>query len=81
MNVPANINDKYIEREIWRRLVVKVINWKSTEVSLTLEKITDKEWYTYCQGMIKINVSPTRQKVLDGLEETRKIVKLNGGFA
>ena len=81
MNIPANINDKSIEREIWRRLVVKVINWKSTEISLTLEKITYKEWHVYYQGMIKINVSHTRQRVMENLEETKRIIKSNGGFA
>ena len=77
-NIRPEYQEKLNERELWHKLVVKVINWKDAE-SL-MDKITIKEWSTYCEKMIIINVTKGKQFALDSLEETRKTIMSHGGF-
>ena len=75
--------EKSEEREIWRKLVVKVILWKdkaSEKKSNTPDKITPKEWKTYCQKMVETNVSYGKEKVMGTLKETWQIINNHGGF-
>lgn len=79
----ANL-DKLNERETWHKLVVKVILWKDGIIEggtyKSRDKITLKEWDTYCKRMIKTNTTYGRQKVLSNLNEIKVIIKKHGGF-
>lgn len=84
MNIKPNSannrqSDQAIAREIWRKLVVKIIRWKNGDTST--EKITDKEWKEYYSKTLEINVSSQKAKVLDTLKETYSIIQKLGGFA
>lgn len=73
------------EREIWHKLVVKVIRWRdglvaSGSLSAT-DKITHKEWLTYSRKLVQTNLTNGKQKVLDTLKETKQKIIDNGGFA
>lgn len=76
--------DKLEQREIWHKLVVKIILWKdSVSNSLSFrraEKITDKEWLTYCRRVSQTNLTYGKQKVLQNLKELKATIKSNGGF-
>lgn len=96
MKIPTKLNhinhtnrrpayqEKFEAREAWHKLVVKVINWKDELLDGRIERLTDKispkEWNIYCQHMIRTNVTYGRQKVLESLKETRKIIQEHGGF-
>lgn len=78
-NVRPEYQEKYIERELWHKLVVKIINWED-EDNVLMDKITVDEWNTYSRRMIVIDVTGGEQKALDNLEKTRKIIKAHNGF-
>ena len=65
------------EREVWHKLVVKIICWKD---KVHGDKITKEEWKIYCWRMIKINVSRGEQKIYEELKETEQAIKNYGGF-
>lgn len=69
--------EKFQEREAWHKLVVKVICWKDGHLA---NKITPKEWETYCERTVKTNVSHGKDKVLHSLKETKDIITNHGGF-
>ena len=77
-NISLASQQKQEERETWHKLVVKVICWKD---GLVKDKITPREWTTYCQSMIKTNVSQGKQKVTENLKELQRIIKDHNGFA
>ncbi len=58
--------DKVIERELWHKLVVKVIRWKENnlddEIVRATEKITKTEWKNYCARMIETNATNGKEK-------------------
>ncbi len=76
-NISLASQQKQEERETWHKLVVKVICWKD---GLLQDKITPKEWTTYCQSMIKTNVSVGKQKVMENLKQLQQIIKDRNGF-
>ena len=81
---PSPNQDQIDAREIWHKLVVKVISWQdgiSERGAIALkQKISVKEWKTYAEHMLRINVTIGRQKALTKLEETRLHIKKHGGF-
>ena len=77
-NISLASQQKFEERETWHKLVVKVICWKD---GLLQDKITPGEWATYCQCMIKTNVSVGKQKVMENLKALQHIIKDHNGFA
>lgn len=83
-NIKAAYQKKAEERESWRRLVVKVILWQDgvseAETSRILDKISLKEWKTYCQRTIKTNMTYGKDKVRAELKETWKIINKYSGF-
>lgn len=91
MNLPTRSNhhgrqifqDKFDEREVWHKLVVKIINWKDglRETSIIKDKITSKEWRTYCSKMLQINVSSSKQKIMENLKELKKTISNHNGFS
>jgi hypothetical protein len=72
--------EKADQREIWHKLVVKIINWKDGGGMKTANKITPKEWNTYYKRMLKTNTSYAKQRVLSELQETKEKILKNGGF-
>lgn len=76
--------DKLEEREIWYKLVVKVLKWKddlfSKDNFKLKDKITPKEWNVYAKRMILKNTSYDKEKVKANLKETKQLIKKNGGF-
>lgn len=78
------VSEKQEERETWYKLYVKIVSWKDGlleggSVKRT-DKISKKEWDTYCFHMLKINVTHGREKTLQVLEEVKKSIKSYGGF-
>ena len=69
--------EKFQEREAWHKLVVKMICWQDGHL---VDKITSKEWKTYCEHTVKTNVSHRKDRVLDSLKETKEIITDHGGF-
>ncbi|MBI3485552.1 hypothetical protein HY025_01255 [Candidatus Daviesbacteria bacterium] len=91
MNIPTHsqknkrglYKDKPDEREIWYKIVVKIIRWKETLAKNNqnaLEKITPKEWKIYYKGTIKHNSLEDKKKALKLLKETQKVIAEVGGF-
>lgn len=72
--------EKSDQREIWHKLVVKIINWKDGGASRIKDKITPKEWNTYYRRMLKTNTSYGKQRVLSELKETKDTIQKHGGF-
>lgn len=76
--------EKTEERETWLRLVVKVILWEDAPDSRNSTeseyRITRSEWSKYCKRIIKTNLTDRKEKVLAGLEDTLKKIKLHGGL-
>lgn len=76
--------EKLQEREFWHKIVVKILCWRdglsSGGIIKSTDKITPKEWKTYCERMIKINISQGEVKVKEDLKKIRKIIKNFGGF-
>ncbi|OGE23489.1 hypothetical protein A2688_01600 [Candidatus Daviesbacteria bacterium RIFCSPHIGHO2_01_FULL_38_8] len=76
--------EKLEERELWYKLVVKIIRWKDQALCLGITRATDKitteEWNTYHQGIVKINTTKTQEKVLSDLRKTEELIKKNNGF-
>lgn len=93
MNIPhknkasqysAGLAKKNDEREVWHKLVVKIISWKDGSFDgravRSATKITPKEWGIYSKRMIQINTTYGRQKVVSNLKETREMIRKHGGF-
>jgi hypothetical protein len=70
--------EKAQEREVWLKLMVKIIRWK--EQLVNTDKITGKEWDFYYKSTIKTNTSYAKSKVLSQLEETKELIQKHGGF-
>lgn len=73
------------EKELWHRIVVKIIRWKTVfkkgdDVVDYPEKITMKEWKTYCRRKIRINTSFDKVSMLNTLKEIQRAITTNGGF-
>ncbi|MDO8619382.1 MAG: hypothetical protein Q7R49_05580 [Candidatus Daviesbacteria bacterium] len=77
--------ERSLEQEIWRRIVVKVISWsdglKNGGIIKKTDTITPKEWQMYCSRTFKINATQKREKVQSGLDVTKKLIESFGGFA
>lgn len=72
---------KLEERELWHKLVVKVLVWKDgSNRSSIHDKITQEEWRTYHKKMVEINVTYDKNRVLTELKETQFQIAKNGGF-
>lgn len=76
--------EKVIEREIWHKLVVKVLCWKDGLLEggsiKSSDKITVKEWKTYCQKIMETNIISGREKSLANLKITEQLIKNHNGF-
>lgn len=75
--------EKIEEREYWHKLVIKIILWKETRINSTsnlMEKVTPKEWKTYCQKTLKTNITYGKIKVSENLKQTWQAISQNGGF-
>lgn len=75
---------KNIEKENWYKLVVKILVWKDAkagnEYIHNQDKITIKEWASYCDRIIETNVVKGKEKTVERLRQIEKIIKRNGGF-
>jgi hypothetical protein len=89
MNIPSKPNQSKSdlpvipdEREIWHKLVIKVIRWKDEPVvgGNFTAKITSKEWDTYAKSIVQINTTNEKQKFLADLQETKDLIQKHGGF-
>ncbi len=84
-NIRLANQEKTEEREIWHKLVVKIISWKSGLLEGGLikatDKITPKEWNTYHKGRVKISSDFGKDKVRSSLKEIKAFIKKQGGFA
>lgn len=69
--------EKAEEREIWYRLVVRIIKWKE---GLGGDKISTADWDTYCDRIIKISITNGKERTLENLRETQRIIQNRGGF-
>lgn len=77
-------SEAFIEREIWHKLVVKIILWKAeirSDVLAYKDKITLSEWKFYSKKMKKINELGGKNKILATLKETKEKIEKNYGFA
>jgi hypothetical protein len=75
--------EKLEQREAWYKLASRIMRWKNGffEGGPDMpDRITFKEWNLYCQQMVKINVTYSKEKVQDTLNETKRIIKEHGGF-
>lgn len=76
--------EKLQEREVWHKLVIKIISWKELRsvdnASKVTEKITPTEWDTYYKRMVDINTTYSKQKVLSDLKNTQDLIEEHGGF-
>lgn len=76
--------DQADQREIWHKLVVKIISWKDGllegGVIKFSDKISSKEWNVYFKRIIKMNTSYSKERVLSSLKETKDLIIKNGGF-
>lgn len=70
--------EKQKARESWHKLVVKILSWK--DGSNSVEKITSKEWKTYCQHTLEKNVTYGKQRTQDELKKTKEIIESYDGF-
>ena len=80
----AHNSEQADEREMWHKLVVKVISWKDGLLDGGIIKITDKittkEWNNYYKRIIKTNTSYSKDRVLNTLKETKELIQRHGGF-
>ena len=80
----AASQDQADQREIWHKLVVKIISWKDGLLEGGIIKITDKisskEWNVYFKRILKMNTSYSKERVLLSLKETKDLITKNGGF-
>lgn len=64
--------------------MVKVISWsnglKSGGTVKTGDTITKEEWQAYCDKYFQINTVKSREKLEEGLKETKKLIASFGGF-
>lgn len=78
------ILEKQQERETWYKLVVKIISWKSGLLEggtvKQVNKISAREWRTYCEHSLRINVTYGKSKTQEDLKELKKIIHDFGGF-
>lgn len=83
-NIRLAYQERFNEREIWHKLVVKVISWKEGLLEGGIvkfkDKISAKEWGTYSRRTVERNTTWDKQKVLSLLKETRNMIKKHGGF-
>ncbi len=89
MTIPRHRNiqihsEAFNEREIWHKLVVKVILWKTqvakNEILTFTDKITLSEWKIYKRKMVKINETGGKIKILATLKDTWQKIQNNNGF-
>ena len=92
MKIPTHPNSnirlaslkKLEERESWHKLVVKIILWKQStfggDLVKSASKLTLSEWNKYRRGILKINTTQGRQKILSDLKDTLQKIRQNGGF-
>lgn len=73
------------EREVWHKLIVKVITWKDGTVGKGVvafsEKITPKEWRHYKKRLTAASPAKDTARIEARLKETLEKIKKNGGFA
>lgn len=73
------------EREVWHKLIVKVITWKDGTVGKGVvafsEKITPKEWRHYKKRLTAASPVKDVARIEARLKETLEKIKKNGGFA
>lgn len=83
-NIRAASQEKFEEREVWRKIVVKILKWKDgilvVDTSDLVDKVTLTEWNTYCETTLNTNVVQGKEKTIKKLEETKKIIQQHGGF-
>lgn len=67
----------------WYKLVVKILKWEDNGQYQTesLDKISNKEWQQYCANLKKNNSSYSEEIITQKIEETKRKIKTNGGFA
>jgi len=72
------------EREIWHKLVVKVITWKDGTVGKGVvafsEKVTPKEWKIYKKRLTAASPIKDIARIEARLKETLEKIRKNGGF-
>lgn len=77
--------EKSQERELWFKMVVKVISWRDgpreRSSKVLASKITPEEWASYCKEVIKINAGTSKEKTQKKLDEVVVQIKKHGGFA
>lgn len=64
--------------------MVKIISWsdglKYGGVIKEVDKVTLKEWKTYCSRYIKTNTSHDKTRVDQDLQRTKEAIESFGGF-
>lgn len=83
-NIKAAYLEKFEKRELWHKLVVKILCWKDgllegSSIDIT-NKISSKEWRTYYRKMIATNLTYGKEKALSNLKKTQDAIRNHGGF-
>ncbi len=83
-NIRTAYLEKFEKRELWHKLVVKILCWKDgllegSSINIT-NKITPKEWKTYYKKMVETNLIYGKEKALSNLKITKAKIEEHGGF-
>lgn len=83
-NIREAYKKRFDEREVWHKIVVKILRWKEDQAekneSLPLGKITTKEWTTYSKSIYKTNVMNGKSEITKRLKDIKNLITKNGGF-
>lgn len=90
MNKPTQSATKFAhqkkqeEREVWHKIVVKILRWKQNpeegENLRPIGKITTKEWTTYSKSLIKMNATNSKEDTTKKLKIIKDLITCHGGF-
>lgn len=73
------------EKEIWHKLIVKIITWKDGTVGKGVvaksDKITHNEWRLYRKRLTLVSPPKDVARFEARLKETQQKIRENGGFA
>ncbi len=71
--------EKMKEYETWFKIVVKILRWKDGATELgdlsKIDKVSQKEWKTYCETILKKNIVFGKKKTQEKLDETWKKIQ------
>ncbi len=76
--------EKQDERELWYKIVVRVMRWVDDTPNdpdlPNIKKLTPLEWGAYCKRMLAINVTYGKDRTMDKLKKMEQLIKEHNGF-